>query len=73
MEKIHIWLKSDKNIGHFTWRPKLLLLATLNRRKSTLFQWNVIKVLARLSVPLSVRFYVGGFSYTDFREIYEYL
>ena len=22
VEKIQVWLKSDKNIGHFTWRPK---------------------------------------------------
>ena len=38
VEKIHMWLKSDKNIGHFTCRPEdiLLLPATLNGLKSTL-------------------------------------
>jgi len=25
VEKIQVWLKSDKNIGHFTWRPKYMV------------------------------------------------
>jgi hypothetical protein len=33
VEKIQIWLKSCKNIGHFTRRQVLLLQATLNRHK----------------------------------------
>lgn len=36
--KIKIWLKSGKNVRHFTWRPKYvsLLSATLNRHNSAL-------------------------------------
>jgi len=26
LEKLEIWLKSDKNIGRFTWRPQYVLL-----------------------------------------------
>ena len=44
--KCQIWLKSDKNIIHFTWIPRYLLLwtATINLFKRTLFQWNGINV-----------------------------
>ena len=36
VKKTETWLQSGKNIGHFTWRPKyvLLLPATLNHHKS---------------------------------------
>jgi hypothetical protein len=46
VEKIQIWLKSDKSIGHFTWRPKYILLlhSALNRHKSGLQEWNGISV-----------------------------
>ena len=42
VKKTQIWLKSGRNICHFTWRPKYSLLfpVTLNCHKSTLFKWN---------------------------------
>ena len=51
VEKIHICLKSGKNIGQLTWRSKcvLLLRATLKRHKSALFCWNTIRLFVRLS------------------------
>jgi hypothetical protein len=40
--KIHIWLKSSKNMGHFAWRPKYVLLspASLNHvTRSVGMEW----------------------------------
>jgi len=57
LEKVENWLKSDKNIGHFTWKSNffnfflnfiLLFVVTFSRHKSSLFDWNCI----RLSVCL---------------------
>jgi len=47
MEKIQIWLKLNKNIGHFARRPKnvLLLTAALNCYKNCLFYWKGIRLL----------------------------
>jgi hypothetical protein len=44
--KCQIWLKSKKNIMHFTWIPRYLLprTATINLFKRALFQWNGITV-----------------------------
>jgi hypothetical protein len=45
VKKIKIWLKLGRNIGHFTseYEYILLLAATLNGQKSTLFEWNGIR------------------------------
>jgi hypothetical protein len=42
VEKVQFLLKLGKNIEHFTWKPKhvLLLLVTLHHHKSALFEWN---------------------------------
>jgi hypothetical protein len=49
VEKIHIWLKSAKNIDRYTRRPTsnyiLLLQATLHRHKNAPFDWIGIKLL----------------------------
>jgi hypothetical protein len=47
VEKIKIWLKSDKNIEQFALRYKcnLLLPVTLNHHKSAVFEWNGIRLL----------------------------
>jgi hypothetical protein len=47
-KKIAIWLNSDKNVGHFTWRSNyvLLFLATINRHKSSL-EWNCTRLLGK--------------------------
>ena len=44
VKKSQIWLKSGRNIWHFTWRPKYSLLfpVTLNCHKSTVFEWNYV-------------------------------
>ena len=47
VNKIEIRLKQDKNIDHFKWTPRsvLLLPATLCGHKSTIFEWNGIRLL----------------------------
>jgi hypothetical protein len=57
LDEAQNWLKSVKNIGHCTWSSILLYFyaATLNSHKSSLFDWNCI----RLSVCLSVCPHVG--------------
>jgi hypothetical protein len=56
VEQIHFCLIWGKNIGHFTRRPKyvILLPTTLNRRNSAVFEWNGINVTR---TRLSVSFY----------------
>ena len=46
VEKIQIWLKSDKNFGQFVLRPKHLLFlpATLYHRTSALLLWSGIRL-----------------------------
>jgi hypothetical protein len=47
VKKFQICFKIEKkNIGHFIWRPKyaLLLLATFNHHRSSLFEWMVIRL-----------------------------
>ena len=55
--KAQTWLKSVKNIVHFSWRPELvwLLSTTLNRHKSALFDRNCNRMFVRPSVPPYVR------------------
>ena len=49
VKKINIQLKPGKNVGHFTWTPRsvLLLPATLNCHKSTIFEWNGNRLLGK--------------------------
>jgi len=50
VEEFQIWLKSNKkNIRHFTWKPKcvLLLPATSNRHESVLLDRNGISLQGR--------------------------
>jgi hypothetical protein len=60
VKRTKCWLKWGKNIGHFAWRPKyvLLFLATLNHHKSTLWlkwcQAVMASICQHVSVPLSL-------------------
>jgi hypothetical protein len=49
VEKVQIWLKSDKNMGHFTWRPTYvwLLPAKYIRHKSVCVQHPVFLYCSR--------------------------
>jgi hypothetical protein len=32
VEKFHVWLNSDKNIGHFTWRPQYVFIVKISTK-----------------------------------------
>jgi hypothetical protein len=55
VEKIQVCLKSCRNVGHLTWRPKYILLfsAAFNRHKSILCFSNGSQLLVIPSVRLS--------------------
>ena len=70
--KKNIWLESGKNIGDFTWSPRhvSLLLATLHRHKSVLYDWNGIRLLVPPLVCPSVRNYRRCSRWTDLSEMW---
>jgi hypothetical protein len=67
VEKVHIWVKPDKNAEKVTWRFKCvsLLPATLHCHKCVHFYWNGVRLLIRPSV----RMYHSAFHWKDVREI----